>query len=269
MYTPKFGSLTNPSVEILKEIKSVQRMEFDYVEIGIEEPKATPKILMQEKENILNFLTKNKMSAIGHTAYWVHFGSSHEKARKGWIEEAKDMINTACSLKLLFLNFHFYGGYGLTGSNSEAISQFTKNFVNSMVELSDSAKRKGVTLMLENMPKQEGREYGIKEFAYVIENTPNLMVHLDVAHAFTEGGMKRIKDYIRTFQEKIVHIHWHDNHGKEDEHLPLGRGLINHEEIVYELKKINYNKTITLEVFPRNKNIIISREKLKRLWEKV
>jgi hypothetical protein len=50
-------------------------------EIGIEEPNATPQILMCQKDEILSSLSLNGMFAVGHTAYWVGFGSCHEKFR--------------------------------------------------------------------------------------------------------------------------------------------------------------------------------------------
>jgi hypothetical protein len=31
-----------------------------------------------------------------------------------------------------------------------------------------------------------------------------------------------------TFDDKIVHVPWHDNNGNRDEHLPIGAGLTDH-----------------------------------------
>ena len=78
--------------------------------------------------------------------------------------------------------------------------------------------------------------------------------------------MQAIIDYIRTFRKKIVHIHWHDNNGVYDEHLPIGEGLIDHKKVVKELKNINYKRTITLEVFTGKQDAKDSANKLKELW---
>ena len=80
--------------------------------------------------------------------------------------------------------------------------------------------------------------------------------------------MKSVLGYINTFRDKIIHIHWHDNHGRKDEHLPIGEGLIDHEEIVRALKNIEYDRTITLEVFTNSNDAISSRNKLKIMWAK-
>ena len=35
---PKFGILTNPSINVVKEIKTISKLGFDFVEICFEEP---------------------------------------------------------------------------------------------------------------------------------------------------------------------------------------------------------------------------------------
>jgi len=95
-----------------------------------------------------------------------------------------------------------------------------------------------------------------------------LLVHLDIPHAFTSGGMKSVLDYINTFRDKIIHIHWHDNHGRKDEHLPIGEGLIDHNNAVKALKDIGYDRTITLEVFTNSDDAKTSTDKLKLIWSK-
>ncbi|HEU4446957.1 MAG TPA: TIM barrel protein, partial [Nitrososphaeraceae archaeon] len=80
------------------------------------------------------------------------------------------------------------------------------------------------------------------------------------------GGMQTVIDYINTFNEKIIHIHWHDNHGNRDEHLPIGAGLIDHQRAIIVLKKIYYDRTITLEVFTNRSDAKATANKHKNLW---
>ena len=121
--------------------------------------------------------------------------------------------------------------------------------------------------MLENIPLSNGI-HKVNEIKYIIDNVPSLFVHLDVAHAFTSGGMESVTEYINTFRDKIIHIHWHDNHGSRDEHLPIGEGLIDHEKAVRALKDIDYDKTITLEVFTNSNDAKTSADKLRTIWAK-
>ena len=47
----------------------------------------------------------------------------------------------------------------------------------------------------------------------------------------------------------IRHVHFSDNRGRDDNHMPLGVGNINWKNAVKSLKSIGYDDTITLEVF--------------------
>ena len=63
-------------------------------------------------------------------------------------------------------------------------------------------------------------------------------------------------------------IDWHDNHGRKDEHLPIGEGLIEHEKVVRALKDIGYYRTITLEVFTNSNDAKSSMDKLNIIWSR-
>ena len=260
----KFGLLTNPYRSIIKEVVRIASSGFDFVEIGIEEPAAPPQVLFKEKNTILNLLKKYKVFALAHTPYWVQFGSSHELVRKGWIEEAKKMINIASLLNIQLVNFHFAGRPWMKISTEIQRISFLNNFVTSIRELVKFAKTKDVVLMLENTPSDDTQ--AIKDFLQVTDKVPELRVHLDIAHAFIEGGMKKIKEYIDTFEKKIVHLHIHDNQGRSDEHLGLGMGMINFKQVVKWLKKIEYDRTITFEVFSSDRDAVHSREFFKKIW---
>lgn len=264
---PKFGMLTSPTQSVLDEIDRFRSLGFDYAEIGIEEPGATPQILLRQRDRILNSLSSNGMMALGHTAYWVGFGSSHEKVRRGWIDEAKDMIQTAAELRLGLLNFHFNSRLGMTGATEASREAFLKNFVGAMQELTQFASSKNIDLMLENVPPQNGHPLeSLEYFSAVMKAVPTLKFHLDVAHAFIENRMKGVSDYVDTFRDRLVHIHLHDNHGKEDEHLPLGMGKIDLRKVISFLKGVEYGRTITFEVFTSRSEAVRSRELFKKRW---
>jgi sugar phosphate isomerase/epimerase len=173
-------------------------------------------------------------------------------------------IRTAKKLGIDLINFHsnlngmFYG---------EKRKILLDNMVKSLREIGRYAQKCKVHIMLENVPYSNGI-HDIVEFKYIIDDVPSLLVHLDIPHAFTSGGMKSVLDYINTFRHKIIHIHWHDNHGRKDEHLPIGEGLIDHEITVRALKNIEYDRTITLEVFTNSNDAKSSTDKLKFMWTK-
>jgi sugar phosphate isomerase/epimerase len=261
---PSYGLLTNPSNEILSEIRKIRGLNFEYVEIGIEGPEGNPHILNKKKKEIAKLLQKFKQKPIGHTAYWIDLCSDYDYIRHAWVLEAMREIRTAKKVGIELMNFHanlngmFYG---------EKRKILLRNLINSLREIVSYARKSKVQIMLENVPLSNGI-HNVDEFKYIIDNVASLFVHLDIAHAFTSGGMESVTDYITTFRHKIIHIHWHDNHGKRDEHLPVGEGLIEHEKVVKALKDINYDRTITLEVFTNSNDAKSSATKLRTMWSK-
>jgi len=266
----KFGLLTSPIESVPEEIVRFHRLGFDYAEIGIEEPNATPEILMRQKDEILSSLSLNGMFAVGHTAYWVGFGSSHEKVRRGWIEEGQEMIHVASVLRIELLNFHFYGRHGMVGATEQSKNTFLRNFADAMRELTEFAATRNVSLMLENAPPENrARLESLECFSHVMESVPALRFHLDVGHAFIENRMRGVTDYLEAFGDRLVHVHMHDNHGKEDEHLALGKGKIDTREVIRLLKEINYEKTITFEVFSSHTDALRSMRFFGEQWSRV
>ena len=255
----KFGRLTNPSEDIEKEIKKTKRLGFDYVEIGIE----APAILFYKKNEfaILKSLKEFKHSAIGHTTWWYELGSPFPSVRKGWIEQAKADIRIANAFGIKLLNFHFLVLSKFLLQNKRSRQIILENYVDSLNELSKFAKKVNMILMLEN-----GDE-NFKYYKYVLDRALHIKVHFDIGHAFLSGGMKTIKKFVSYFQDGVEHVHAHDNHGKQDEHLALRNGKINWKEVISILKKYNYDKTITFEVFESDKDLLKSREYFRKLWD--
>jgi sugar phosphate isomerase/epimerase len=261
-FMPSYGLLTNPSNEIMSEISKIYELNFEYVEIGIEGPEGNPDIINKKKDEIVRLLQRFKQKPIGHTAYWIDLGSDYEYIRHAWINEAKREIRIARKIGIDLINFHanlngmFYG---------EKRKIVLDNLVKSLREIVSYAEKSNVHVMLENTPLSNGI-HNIDEFKYIVDNVATLFVHLDIPHAFTSGGMKSVVDYINTFRDKIIHIHWHDNHGQKDEHLPLGEGIIDHHKAIKALKAIDYDKTITLEVFTNSKDAKSSANQLRTIW---
>jgi len=264
MPLPRFGLLTHPSIEILEEIRTILGMGFDYAEIGIEPPEGAPDILHRKHLKILKLLNDFNVKPPGHTSPWVDLGSDYEYVRHGWVVESKKTLVVAKELGLTLINFHANANGKFIGKKRKIILD---NWISSLQEIVSYAKDLDLQVMLENMPKSSSSIHSVDEFKYILRNVPDLQVHLDIPHAFTSGGMKSILDYIGTFNGKIAHIHWHDNNGEYDEHLPVGNGLIEHEKVVKALKKIGYERSITLEVFTSKSDAKRSAMKLKQFWE--
>jgi sugar phosphate isomerase/epimerase len=265
MAIPKFGRLTNPRENILKEIELTAKLGFDFVEIGIEGPGGDPEILMKNKGRIVKSINDKGLFAIAHTSWWFDLGSPYENVRKAWVQEGKRVIMAANGLEINLINFHSHS-IGLFMGIPSAKKQILNNYVKSINELVDYGKSLGMKVMLENATER-GEIRELRDLKYIIDSVRGLGFHLDIGHAYIHGGMKGVIDYIKVFYPKLWHVHVHDNHGKADEHLPVGSGKINFERIISALKKIGYNKIITPEVFGKTPaSAQYSMKKLKKLW---
>lgn len=108
------------------------------------------------------------------------------------------------------------------------------------------AKKHGVEIAVENVPEpypflMKSVEHFKKFYTEIDEN---IGLAFDVGHTNINGQMEL---FLETFSDKIVHIHAHDNMGKRDEHLGVGRGTVNWERFAELLKQISYNKTVVVE----------------------
>jgi sugar phosphate isomerase/epimerase len=259
---PSYGLLTNPSKDIVSEINIIYDLNFDYAEIGIEGPEGNPDIINKKRGEIVKLLERFKQKPIAHTAYWIDLASDYDFIRHAWILEATQEIKTAKKLGIGLINFHANINGMFYGKKRKIVLD---NLIKSLREIVRQAKKYKVDVMLENVPLSNGI-HNVDEFKYVIDNVNGLFVHLDIPHAFTSGGMASVIDYINTFRDKIIHIHWHDNYGQKDEHLPIGEGFIDHQNAVKALKHIGYDRTITLEVFTNSDDAKSSADNIRNMW---
>ena len=117
------------------------------------------------------------------------------------------------------------------------------NNIDSLKQINDYAEGKDVTVCLENI----GFNSVDQSFQDLLEIRKavgsRLQFTLDFGHArLGEGAEKGI----HLLGENIRHIHLHDNHGKKDDHLPVGDGNYDFSAYIDFFKK--YPHIITLEV---------------------
>jgi len=67
---------------------------------------------------------------------------------------------------------------------------------------------------------------------------------LDIGHANING---QIELFLKTFADKIVHVHAHDNDGKSDQHLGIGYGAVDWENVAKLLNEISYDRVVIVE----------------------
>jgi sugar phosphate isomerase/epimerase len=135
--------------------------------------------------------------------------------------------------------------------------------VEALRKLVKEAEKYNINLLYE--PIDTWRD-DIKSVSEILKKVSNLYLLLDISHANLFG--RKPEQFIKKFRNKLKHVHLADNDGEKGLHLPIGTGNIDWENVIKTLKKY-YDGTITLEIFSRDKDyVLLSKEKLKKLWEK-
>lgn len=120
-----------------------------------------------------------------------------------------------------------------------------KKAVTAIKRISECAKEHGLSVAVENM----GRIIPLlgqrpEELAAMLEavGEDNVGICLDTGHANTT---KTLEGFLR-LGEKIIHMHANDNHGDDDDHLALGDGSIDWDNVFRSLT--GYNGCVVVEV---------------------
>jgi len=121
--------------------------------------------------------------------------------------------------------------------------------------LAEAAREAGVQLVLEN-----GRDtlWALDLILDEIGDDPtetNLGICIDIGHAHLskDAGRQPIENYLKRYREQLIHLHLHDNLGKQDNHRLLGKGSVDWEKLFNVVEAIRYNGPAVLEIHTKGK----------------
>jgi len=128
----------------------------------------------------------------------------------------------------------------------EMITKSLKNTIPCLRNMTNASKNHGIVFTIENDHRSNDRILAgyPEQLMFLIEKT-GCTFTLDVGHANT---LTKIENFIDTLAEHIVNVHLHDNDGKQDTHLSLGKGNINFSAVLAKLRKIEYAGPLIVEV---------------------
>jgi sugar phosphate isomerase/epimerase len=230
--TPNEFSLV---VDVTKQFPLIQ-----YVEFRGERPFLFPDITPKnEIRNYKEILKKAGLKNTLHTTmYDVNLATLNPWIKDANIECYKKYLDLAEYLESQVVVVH--GGFLFEEfTNSPLKDEFVdiaeKYLCESLSELADYGKRRGVKIALENSPpKKKGvrivhnAETQIKILQKV--NHHNLGALLDFAHAHL--FRLDLLDYLQKIKPYLFEIHAHNNFGQYDEHLGLSKGDIDYRPIL-------------------------------------
>lgn len=112
----------------------------------------------------------------------------------------------------------------------------------------DKAAEYQVTVCIENLSEEA------RDLEAAFREIPSLMMTLDLGHGELLCEKNRSLGFIEQHPDRIKHVHVHDNRGgnshTDDLHLPPGEGVIDFKALFAALRRIHYNRTVTLELKP-------------------
>lgn len=244
------GAMNNPIRDPIEEIELISQENFDFVDYTFEPPladKLDPTVLRDKLKDC-------NLSIIGHTDPHLPAIYPNARIRDLCLKElfhAVDFFATAGAAKM---SIHPYN----TKANLPLDQKILAN-EKIIAALIPKCQQKNISLLIENVsyPYNHPELY----FSWA-EQFPEVKFHFDIGHANIQNDPIEItKKFFDNLKDRIEHVHIHDNNGERDEHLTLGCGNIDWQNIFELLKKYHYNKTVTLEIFCKNDQYrLISRE---------
>lgn len=255
----KIGAMNNPMHDLLREIQWIGENKFDFIDLTLEPPGALA--VKVDTDAVSEMLEKYNLDAIGHTAYYLPIASPFPRFGELALDELRKCFETFQKLDVQKVNLHPDESLGSVFSKNRAIARN----IQAIKRVAYEAKKFGLKLMIENSLKFFNT---VEEMQMLFEVVKDIGFHLDIGHANLNTEKNRTEEFLMNFHHILEHVHMSDNKaGNADLHLPLGAGLIPWEKMVKALKKYDYDGTITLEVFSRDKRYLLaSRDKLMELW---
>lgn len=111
------------------------------------------------------------------------------------------------------------------------------------------AKPLQVQLVIENVGYNGSSLFTQEEFTRFLDTIDETAGYLlDIGHAHLNQW--DIPKLIRDTKERLFALHVHDNNGTEDEHLPIGEGTIQWEEVFAAMRDVSHDCQIVLEYAP-------------------
>ena len=222
---------------------------YDYIELWGGRPHAyAPDLKAGDINEVRRLIEKYEMPVLGytpeHNAYPYNYMIGSEAQRRDAIDYLKLSLEMAKEMGAEFvLTSPANGGYLAT--YDQLWSRLEKN----IQELGDYAAKLEIKLVVEALTPYGSnfftRANDLVELFRRVDN-PYVVGMCDIVPPFVQH--ESIMAYFDKLGNKMDHMHIIDGENGSDTHLIPGEGNIPIKEMLYEMKRIGYDKTATLEL---------------------
>lgn len=186
-------------------------------------------------------------------------GSSDDAVRAASLAELKDCVRAAGEIDAEKGVLHVE-----TSSDAPHLldADGLDDLVETLVEIDDFARDRGVELCAENMLRRPPR---LADLSVLVDRT-DLSLTLDTGHARANGrDHADVVGFVEEHAGAISHVHLNDTRGPSDEHLPFGAGNYDFAGLFAAFPD-DWTGTLSLEVSTEDYDYIeISKRKLDEL----
>ena len=222
---------------------------YDYIELWGGRPHAyAPDLKAGDINEVRRLIEKYEMPVLGytpeHNAYPYNYMIGSEAQRRDAVDYLKLSLEMAKEMGAEFvLTSPANGGYLAT--YDQLWSRLEKN----IQELGDYAAKLEIKLVVEALTPYESnfftRANDLVELFRRVDN-PFVVGMCDIVPPFVQH--ESIMAYFDKLGNKMDHMHIIDGENGSDTHMIPGEGNIPIKEMLYEMKRIGYDKTATLEL---------------------
>ena len=222
---------------------------YDYIELWGGRPHAyAPDLKAGDINEVRRLIEKYEMPVLGytpeHNAYPYNYMIGSEAQRRDAIDYLKLSLEMAKEMGAEFVLTSPANGEYLA-TYDQLWSRLEKN----IQELGDYAAKLEIKLVVEALTPYESnfftRANDLVELFRRVDN-PYVVGMCDIVPPFVQH--ESIMAYFDKLGNKMDHMHIIDGENGSDTHLIPGEGNIPIKEMLYEMKRIGYDKTATLEL---------------------
>lgn len=259
----KFGAMNFPVLPVLEEIEAIGRLGFDYLELAMDPPMAHYLDIDAIRSEIVEALLTHDLDLVCHLPTFVSTADLTESIRRASLAEMLRSLETAVELGAEKIVLHPSLVSGLGNFVMDTVRGYSYDFLRTMTDAAGDLE-----ICLENMFPKYILGVDCDDFQEIFRVFPSLKMTLDTGHAnIDDRSGNRLLRLAETFGGRISHLHISDNHGRRDDHLSVGKGTVDFEGLVRQLQKIEYNGTVTFEVFEEDRQMLVdSRERFRDLF---